>query len=51
VNSADTLITANELLTRYGAHEKMAVWAMIETPHAVMNIKVRLSVRGGLHVN
>ncbi len=44
MNSADTLITANELLTRYGAHEKMAVWAMIETPHAVMNIKVCLFV-------
>ena len=22
------------------AHEKMALWAMIETPHAVINIKV-----------
>lgn len=39
VNSADTLITASELLSRYGAHERMTIWAMIETPHAVMNIK------------
>jgi hypothetical protein len=26
VNSADTIITVNELLARYGAHEKMAIW-------------------------
>ena len=26
------------------AHEKMALWAMIETPHAVINIKVCLPI-------
>jgi len=39
VQNADTLITANELLSRYGASPRMAIWAMIETPAAVMNIK------------
>ena len=39
MQNADTLITANELLSRYGASPRMAIWAMIETPAAVMNIK------------
>lgn len=39
VNNADVLITVNELLARYGAHDRMCIWAMVETPHAVMNIK------------